>query len=55
MWDYVIDKHGRQEFEAVYRVVLKYKNDRFSEESQRKIAEEADCVLRPLGMDESSK
>ena len=22
MWDYVIEKHGRKEFEAVYKVIL---------------------------------
>ena len=31
MWDYVIEKHGRKEFDAVYKVLLKYKNDRFSD------------------------
>ena len=31
MWDYVIEKHGRREFDEVYRVLVKYKNDRFSD------------------------
>ena len=26
MWDYVIEKHGRKEFEAVYNIISKYRN-----------------------------
>jgi len=32
MWDYVIERHGREEFDAVYNIVKKYDVDRFSDE-----------------------
>ena len=52
MWDYVIEKHGREEFEAVYDVIKKYKDQRFSEDSQILIAEEVRVKLTPLGIPE---
>ena len=55
MWDYVIEKHGRQEFEQVYQVIRKYKGDRFSDVAQKSIAEESDAVLRPLGMTDPAR
>ena len=50
MWDYVIERHGRKEFDAVYKIVKKYDVDRFSDEGQKQIAMEAKAALTPLGM-----
>lgn len=41
MWEYVIDRHGRKEFDAVYQIVKKYDVDRFSDDGQRLIAAES--------------
>ena len=41
MWEYVIDRHGRKEFDAVYQIVKKYDVDRFSDDGQKLIASEA--------------
>lgn len=32
MWEYVIERHGKKEFDAVYQIVKKYDVDRFSDE-----------------------
>jgi hypothetical protein len=37
MWDMVIKKHGEKEFKICYDVIAKFKDDRFSETSQKKI------------------
>ena len=50
MWDYVIEKHGRKEFEAVYDIIKELKDKRFSEESQKLIAAKVNISLTPLGM-----
>jgi hypothetical protein len=55
MWDMVINKHGRKEFEACYQVIKKYSDDRFSETSQKRIQAEAALELKKLGMDDTTK
>ena len=55
MWDYVIEKHGHKEFEAVYNVISQFGSNRFSEEAQNKISEEANIALRALGMADQTK
>ena len=37
MWNMVIEKHGRKEFEATYEIIKKYNHDRFSETAQKQI------------------
>ncbi len=51
----VINKHGKQEFKACYDVIGKYKDDRFSETSQKKIQIEAGEELKKLGMEDTAK
>lgn len=55
MWEYVIERHGKKEFDAVYKIVKKYDVDRFSDEGQKQIAIEAKAALNPLGMVDESK
>jgi hypothetical protein len=50
MWNYLIEKHGRKEFNAVYKIVSKFKDLRFSDEAQNVIAELVNDELVPLGM-----
>jgi len=55
MWEYVIDRHGKKEFNAVYQIVKKYDVDRFSDEGQKQIAIEARAALNPLGMTDETQ
>ena len=55
MWEYVIDRHGKKEFDAVYKIVKKYDVDRFSDEGQKQIAIEARAALGPLGMTDETQ
>eukprot|EP00355_Strombidium_rassoulzadegani_P001087 CAMPEP_0168610640 /NCGR_PEP_ID=MMETSP0449_2-20121227/1898_1 /TAXON_ID=1082188 /ORGANISM="Strombidium rassoulzadegani, Strain ras09" /LENGTH=115 /DNA_ID=CAMNT_0008650965 /DNA_START=515 /DNA_END=859 /DNA_ORIENTATION=- len=55
MWDYVIEKHGRVEFQAVYNIIDKLREQRFSEEGQRVINEQVAVTLSHLGMNEPLK
>jgi hypothetical protein len=55
MWEYVIEKHGKKEFEAVYAVISQYRDNRFSEEAQKHIAEEVQIELSLLGMSDTQK
>ena len=55
MWEYVIDKHGRKEFEAVYRIIDGMRDLRFSDEAQRAIAEQVHQELSQLGMSDQAK
>ena len=56
MWDFIIQKHGQNEFQAVYFIISsKYKKDRFSETAQKGIAHDCGKVLAPLGMTDPIK
>ena len=35
MWDMVISKHGKKEFDTCYHIIGKFKSDRFSETAQK--------------------
>ena len=49
IWEYIIDKHGRKEFEAVYEIISGFK-DRFSDDAQKRISEQVNEKLTPMGM-----
>ena len=55
MWDMVIKKHGEKEFKICYDVIAKFKDDRFSETSQKKIQVESAQELTRLGMSDTGK
>ena len=55
MWDMVINKHGKKEFDTCYHIIGKFKNDRFSETAQKQIQSEASAELAKLGMSNTTK
>lgn len=55
MWEYVIERHGKKEFDSVYGIVKKFDVDRFSEEGQKQIAIESRAALAKLGMTDETK
>ena len=55
MWDYVIERHGRKEFEIVYGILKKHGDARFDERGQKMIAAEVSAALTPLGMGDFDK
>ena len=55
MWDMVISKHGKKEFDTCYHIIGKFKNDRFSETAQKQIQVEASAELSKLGMSNTTK
>ena len=55
MWDMVISKHGKKEFDTCYHIIGKFKNDRFSETAQKQIQTEASAELTKLGMSNTTK
>lgn len=56
MWDMIIKKYGQNQFQAVYFVLnTKYKKNRFQESFEKKIAEDVNSALSPLGMTDPEK
>ena len=55
MWDYVIERHGRSQFEAVYAVVKRHAEQRFDDRGQKMIAAEVSAALTPMGIAEFEK
>jgi hypothetical protein len=55
MWDYVIERHGRSQFEAVYAVVKRHADQRFDDRGQKMIAAEVSAALTPMGIAEFEK
>jgi hypothetical protein len=55
MWDMVINKHGKKEFDTCYHIIGKFKNNRFSETAQKQIQTEASAELTKLGMSNTTK
>ena len=55
MWDMVIEKHGRKEFEATYAIINRFGSDRFAEAAQMQIQAEVNIKLNLLGLEDTQK